>query len=274
MNGDDKLFLLSLIRKVETIDKGIMNYRSSGTKEPQELREEFFNTEAQISNLLSKMLIIDFGSEHDKKIIRKLVCGRFVLQEESLKLKDLQEKYGDAFIDYLRDKYGIDVSDEEIEDCLENQKKDFLDDMEKKVGLDTYFERKKNFGSIITDLKIPEEINDYFNEVRDCYYFGKMRAVIGLCRVIIELSFKDIFRRRGLARKIQHVVIDIDELKIREIIRTVCKERKLEYQDVSDLYNLSSKILHGSGKRVSLDPKEIDDFMKKVFTIIEKVYSY
>jgi hypothetical protein len=273
MNNDEILHLLSLIRQVEKMDKEIMNHRSSGIKEQQKLREEFHNTVEQILNLLSKMPIIDFGSEHDKNIIKKIIMGQFVLLEESRKLKELFDKYGDAFCEYLKDKHGIDVTDQEIDAYLEKQKNDFLDEMEEKVGLDVYFERKNDFGTIITNFKVPQEINDYFNEVRDCYYFGKMRAVIGLCRVILELSFKDIFRRRGLAKKIQGKVIDIDDFKIREIIRMVCNERKLDHKEVSGLYGLSSKILHGSGKEVSLAPKEIGNFVKKVFKTIEKVYA-
>ena len=53
-------------------------------------------------------------------------------------------------------------------------------------------------------------ISFYFNELRMCYFFGQFSAVIGLCRVLLELAFKDKFRKMGLGRKKRHK--DIHEI--------------------------------------------------------------
>ncbi len=116
----------------------------------------------------------------------------------------------------------------------------------------------------------------YFNELRMCYVFGQFYAVIGLCRVLLELAFKDRFRKLGLGRRKDHTdVHEISKYNIQNVIRLVCDrvhDKNLR-QESQNLYGKSSMILHGRIDNMQLDSTEVLDFVKRTFGVIEKIYA-
>jgi len=102
-----------------------------------------------------------------------------------------------------------------------------------------------------------------------------MYPAVGLCRVLIELAFKDRFRAFGLDKKYpSHNVHFIDDYNMKDIIRAVSNRlgSKSLKDEAERIWGMSSDILHGREANIKLDTDEVLKFIKGTFNTIEKLY--
>jgi hypothetical protein len=176
--------------------------------------------------------------------------------------------------DFLKSK-GIDVTEEEVDEEIDRVSLDFIGEIHEKIDPFEYFERKKEIGTIIADTKLPKRIHDYFWEIRECFLLGLMYPAVGLCRVLVDLGFKDRFRAFGLDKKYPaRNIHSMDDYKMKEIIRSVCG--RLGSGSLKDeaerIWAMSSDILHGREANIKLDTDEVPEFIKATFNTLEKLY--
>jgi hypothetical protein len=176
--------------------------------------------------------------------------------------------------DFLRAR-GIEVTEEEIDQELELREREFYADINDILDMGGYFDRKSAFGTIITGRLLPKPFLSYFSEIKSCFLFGHMKAVIGLCRVLLEVAFRDQFKRKGLAKKYGDQKVSIlEDYRIKGIIREVSKDLKMRSlgDDACKLYDAASKILHGETQDTDENEEYVASFVKDTFAVIEKLY--
>ena len=175
-------------------------------------------------------------------------------------------------------KIGYIVYEEIPESELNNKLTETLDEMIEYFGSWAgcsleFSQRKKDFGTLLVKSSLPENIDMYLNYIKNCYLLNMNGAVIGLCRILLEVACRSIYERskRG---KIQPSYMDEEREAVQTIIREACKSRKLS-PDMAGMarkkYREASNILHGKlPKRLS--DEETLDFIRDVFSIIEALY--
>jgi hypothetical protein len=274
MEKEIELKLINLARELDRLNNEITEKRKVGTLESVEERQRFFKIEKEIKNILSASLPID--TLRDPKAKRTLLNVRngdyYPLDIESKKLENFIKSIPFEIVEKFFKEKGIVATDEEVDDYLEKEKKGFQEEITDLFNPAQYFKRKNDFSTLIIDRPIPNEINAYFEDLRICYIFGRFYAAIGLCRVIIEISIRDKFKKLGLGRKSNVSEISLNTT---EMINRVCSKLSLNdlKNDIRELYNISSKLLHGRDVNIFQSGEDTLRFIKKTFESIERLYS-
>lgn len=91
-----------------------------------------------------------------------------------------------------------------------------------------YYYRKAQIGAIITSLKLPSNIVQYFDEIKEAYAFGLDRSCISLSRTLLEIALHDKLKKKGLFRPSETISINIaKEGSLYNYICVAYKERLL-----------------------------------------------
>lgn len=277
MNPETEKKLLALAGEIKELDKAIAKERAETGVERPELRKRFFEVEEEIKRILAEEGPLDeIRDPIARDILRKVRNGNFYLidKEISRTRKLLQKLPPEVLDDFLKEK-GIDVTEEEVDEEIDRISLEFIEEIFKKIDGFDYFKRKKEIGTIIADTKLPKRIYDYFLEIRECFLLGLMYPAVGLCRVLLELAFKDRFRASGLGKKYTaRNVYPMDAYRMKDIIRDVCKRLGSEsLKDESErIWGMSSDILHGREAKIKLETSEVLEFIKRTFDTLEKLY--
>ena len=270
--------LSGLAREIKKLEKVIVRERMEKGKEGADLRKRFYEIEEEIMKLLSEESPLDeIRDPIVRDILRKVRDkNHFLLDREAREWENLIKKLPPAIVEKIENilkSKGVEVRESEIDDEIDRVTMEFTEEIHGKVNAFEYFERKKEIGTIITDTRLPGRIHGYFGEIRDCFLLGLMYPAVGLCRVLIELAFKDRFRSFGLDRKYQSRNIhSMDDYKMKEIIGTVCKRLGADPSHSKKIWDLSSDILHGRDSKIKLETDEVMGFIKETFNVVERVY--
>jgi hypothetical protein len=278
MNPETEKKLLALAREIKELDKAILKERAEKGKESSDLRKRFYEIEEEIVKILGEESPLDDIRDPTAREILRRVRDRdfFLLDKEARQLENMIRKLppdiAEKIENILRSK-GVEVAESEIDEEISRVTMEFSEEIHQKVNAFEYFERKKEIGTIISDTKLPKKIHDYFWEVRECFLLGLMYPAVGLCRVLLELAFKDRFRTLGLDKKYPaRNVHSMDDYKMKEIIRAVCKRLGIDIFQSERIWDMSSDILHGRESKISLETGEVLEFIKGTFSSVEKLY--
>ena len=280
MNPETEKKLLTLAREIKELDKAIVKERMEKGKEDLDLKKRFYETEEEIMKILAEENPLDDIRDPTARDILRKVRDKsyFVLDKEARELENMIKKLPPDIVEkietILKSK-GVEVAESEIDEEISRVTMEFSEEIHEKVDAFEYFERKKEIGTIIADTKLPSRIHGYFGEIRECFLLGLMYPAVGLCRVLIELAFKDRFRAFGLDKKYPSGNIhSIDDYKMKEIIRAVCNRLgSVSLKDEAErIWGMSSDILHGREANIKLDTDEVLKFIKGTFNTIEKLY--
>ncbi len=102
-----------------------------------------------------------------------------------------------------------------------------------------------------------------------------MFAVVGLCRVLLELAFKDRHQKLGLTKSVGNIY-NVNDYKISTVIREVCSKLHMKSNEAKELYydyDISSQVLHGREPKIRMTSEEVLSFVQRVFRIIETLYA-
>jgi len=280
MNPETEKRLLALAREIKELDKAIVKERMEKGKENLDLRKCFYETEEEIMKILAEENPLDDIRDPTARDILRKVRDKnyYVLDKEAHKLEDMLKKLPPDIVEkienILRSK-GIEVSESEIDEEISRVTMEFSEEIHEKVDAFEYFERKKEIGTIIADTKLPKRIHAYFWEIRECFILGLMYPAVGLCRVLVEIAFKDRFRAFGLEKKYPSGNIhSMDDYKMKEIIRAVCGRLGSVFlkDETERIWAMSSDILHGRETNMKLETDEVLKFIKATFNTLEKLY--
>lgn len=145
----------------------------------------------------------------------------------------------------------------------------------------TFFERKKEFGTLLVARPLPPNIEPYLKYIKHCYLSNMNEAVIGLSRVLIEVACQAIYDKipENNRLKIQNINFEIRSLEMikkafqyrLECQRKNTKEIRNIKDKAVDLYLKASKILHGKLPNSKTDEDTLK-FVRDVFSVIEELY--
>jgi hypothetical protein len=137
----------------------------------------------------------------------------------------------------------------------------------------SFSQRKKDFGTLIFKErgKLPKNIALYLNYIKNCYLLNMNEAVIGLCRILLEVACREIYDSTP-EKKLAYM--DKEREFVTSIIGIACDNRKLSKKMKKTAiirYKEASDILHGK----VIDPKTDEEcltFVRDIFSVIEALY--
>lgn len=278
MNLEDEQKLLQLARQLKQIDKNIVKTTTTGHR-AGDLEEEFCRVRDEIKEILSDSMPLQIRDPDTRDVLKRVMEGtHFQVDKRERAIENLV-KYNPEKLDQILRSLGMDLKeDKELKDDSEAEALHWklIEELTSMILAEDYFGRKKDFGTIIAASTLPAKINGYFGEIRDCFIFGHFYAAVGLCRVLIELSFRDKYRKLGPGKEIKapNVSNIADPDKIMRMIREVCKKPRFSFlkNEAEELYRTASDILHGREPAIKLDEAEVLKFTRRVFKLIEHLY--
>jgi hypothetical protein len=269
--------LSELAKEIKEIDKRITRAIAEG-EDTYKLKQEFEELRDEIKEILGDSLPIHHRDPYVRKILKKVTEGDyFYVDKEERNFLNLLKNASPERLENIYRLLGIDKGqisesnhhelflkfDEEIHSSL-------------RITSADYFERKNNFSTIIVANPLPPKFLDYFKEIRACFLFDYLYAATGLCRILIELSFRDKYNELGFSKKRQpHNVYNINDPKINEMINEVCNRPELKSlkHEAKKLYYSACPILHGKESTIKLNETEVLQFIRRVFKLVEALYS-
>jgi hypothetical protein len=274
MTVEEENQLLQLARELSQLDrsivKGVAEGRNTGA-----LQEEFCRTRDQIKKLLGGSMPIKIRDPQMLKVLKWVREGDyFYVDKEERKIINLIRNNPNKFHEVLRS-LGVDFDrDAKSKADLDLHWK-LIEELTSMISAEDYFSRKDDFSTIIVGHSLPEKINEYFGEIRECFIFGRMYAAVGLCRVLIELSFRDKYHKLSPAKDVKapNVLNMADPEKIMRMIREVCKRPRFAILkgEAEELYHAASDILHGREPTIKLEEAEVLKFIRRVFKLVEQL---
>ena len=280
MDSQKEKRLLSLAREIKELDKAIVKARMGKGKEDPDLRKHFYETEEEIMNVLAEESPLDEIRDPTARDLLRKVRDKnyFLLDKEARELENMIKKAPADILEEIENilkSKGIEVAESEIDEEISRVTMQFSEEIHGKIDAFEYFDRKKQIGTIIADKKLPSRMHGYFEEIRECFLLGLMYPAVGLCRVLIELAFKDRFRSLGLDKKYSsNNVHPIDDYKMKEIIRAVCNRLGSDSlkDEAEKIWGMSSDILHGREAKLKLETGEVLQFIRGTCNALEKLY--
>ncbi len=278
LDESDKKKLLELSRELKKLDKEMVR-RYVNNEDYNNLEIKFLEIKQELIKIISKSdYPIRLYDQEAVLTLKKLRDGKLSFIEKKferfLKLFDAFEngklnlsedsELRKIFLSALKD---TDTNDEEKD--FSDKFFELVDEIDTYVGIDRFFENKIKFSSLFVSSPLPSYFDGIFFTIRWCYIFDLSFAVIGLCRVLMEIAFRDKYIKYFSIQKKGRNVKEISEYRIGlEEIRRVSK--KLGLGDRAEkLYKDASIYLHGRFE------KSIDDleFAHKTFNLIEDMYN-
>jgi hypothetical protein len=130
-----------------------------------------------------------------------------------------------------------------------------------------YLEGLYEIGSMIIGISIPDILDTYVTEARNCYAFQQYNAVFGLCRTILEIAIRHRCQRKGIIKNQKGNIIDLDSYRPGELINKSTKGPLRER--VKEMYRDTSDLLHGRKTASSSDAKKM---FKDTLKVVQDLY--
>jgi hypothetical protein len=273
MNLDIEIKVNQLAKKLSALDQKILK----GQETPA-VRKDFIETQDKLKEfLLDSGPLDEIRDPETRDILRKVMkADYFVIDRRTAEFQESWNTASDSVRNAIRkilENKGILVTDSEVDEERIDTYARFREEMVELIDPFEYFDRKEKFGPIIANTRLPKAIHTYFYRVKECFLFDQMYAVTGLCRVLLEVAFKDKYEKLGL-RKGTQKVSDMEDYKIKTVFREVCSRLRLKiYGDVKELYGNSSDILHGRDPKMEMSTDNVLIFIHDVFGVIERLYA-
>jgi len=134
-----------------------------------------------------------------------------------------------------------------------------------------FSQRKKDFGTLLVRSTLPENIDIYLRYIRNCYLLNMNEAVIGLCRILLEVACRKIYDSTP-EKKLAYM--DKEREFVSRVIGVACDAKGLSPKMkgmARNRYDEASKILHGK-LPISMTDEDTLNFVRDIFSIIEALY--
>lgn len=117
-----------------------------------------------------------------------------------------------------------------------------------------YVENMIDIGILIIGTSIPENLDYFLNEAKQCYAFQQHNAVYSLCRTILETAMRDIGLKTGKINRPQNDKDFYREYPPRKLINSVSFGKLRE--KIHNFYSEISSLIHGYKKINSCEARE------------------
>lgn len=98
-----------------------------------------------------------------------------------------------------------------------------------------YYYRKAHIGAIITSSKLPKNIIQYFEEIKEAFAFGLDKSCISLSRALLEIALHNKLKTKGLFKPSKRNIIDIAEEDPLNRLIVVSYKKKLLTEELKKL---------------------------------------
>jgi hypothetical protein len=235
MTPEKEKQLNELSKKLTELNRNIIKERLENGSENSALRSAFIETEEKIQEILSQSAPLDeIINPQVRDILRKVRDRNFFeIDKEMVKIEKLVNAQPHIVKALLKSK-GIEVTESEIDKKIDDMYVEFQGEIEGRIDPSEYFNRKEKFSVLIVNTRLPRKIHIYYAHVKECFLFGQMFAVVGLCRVLLELAFKDRHQKLGLTKSVGNIY-DMNDYKISTVIHEVCSKLHMKSDEANHL---------------------------------------
>jgi len=213
MNNTD-LYFLEKVRELIKIEQEFIKFTyETKTPENKEESEQFMNNAIELAfgaiEIRNKIL----GEMHDVSDIQVNDPGVRLIIEKLRRGEKFESLAFAENLAFLLNKK-IDNYYEKIKTELKNYfYEDKYDELWEEFNswfyVPDYYYRKAQIGSIITSSKLPPNIVQYFDEIKEAYAFGLDKSCISLSRTLLEIALHDKLKRKGYIKPNKVQCIDI-----------------------------------------------------------------
>lgn len=196
-----EVFFLDKLRRFKNLEKEFLKFTYE-TKSPADENEsnayfdKIFDLAFEALKLKNEILgemhdvsdlqMVDMDAKMTLNQLRKnekfhsLSCAENLASLINAKTEDIYNKVETDLRNYFIDKV-----------------EDFQNDFHSWFYIPDYYFRKAQVGAIITSSKVPKNITQYFEEIKEAFAFGLDRSVISLSRALIEIGLHDKLKKKG-----------------------------------------------------------------------------
>ena len=140
-----------------------------------------------------------------------------------------------------------------------------------------YYDAKMSVGAIISSAIIPIKIKPYFDEIRETYAFGQLRASIALCRALLEMVlFEKLNRLRAFKNRPQHTDISPEKEGNLFLYIRLAKNKKIlnstEVDRADDIRLFCNQILHLKNNEIHPNSNKTFRIIVGTISLIESIY--
>lgn len=100
-----------------------------------------------------------------------------------------------------------------LTDLIFSKFDDYLEDFHSWFDLSGFYERRIKIGPIISSSDLPENMEQYFSEIKMAYAYRLYKSCTALCRALLEMALFEKLKRKGLLKETDQRVTDIYVVK-------------------------------------------------------------
>jgi hypothetical protein len=218
-----------------------------------ELLGEYARLKKEIRILLASFSVTQIQDQEARELILKISQGT-PLEADKI-IKSVEDQSGEAL--ELED-----LDDDEIDKLGSEWFYSWISHYE-------YVRNLYHIGSLIVSFRVPETLQIYLRELRECYALQQPNAVIALCRTILEATAKDLCERKGLLHKLGSNVVEINPRVFNQLISAVAPA-KLKKRASRLYYHDACPVIHGD-RVVNADQSL--QVLRETMSVVQELYS-
>lgn len=244
------LKLTQLALELKDLDHSVIEAVIKGKDEDEwrELLHQFIEKRKELKAGFVDLPIVAIHNKEAREIIQSLYSDKAIFVTEKF-IRNKVERDSDLF------------NDEELDQIAS----DFFYSWYS--GTD-YVERMLEIGPLTLGINLGREhsLNVFFSEARSCYAFENYHALYALCRTILEISVRDVCKRKRLIR---NDVTDMDFYKLPKMIKKVSLGKEALRNRMDDIRENTNPLVHG---RKTINSSEAIELFKKTIELIQDLY--
>lgn len=130
-----------------------------------------------------------------------------------------------------------------------------------------YIQGLMDIGSLIVGIKVPPLLKEVVHEAKQCYAFQQYRAVLVLCRSILEISVKHICCRKNLFPSNR-----IDDFNLGKELRDAVTNNDENLRiKLKEMYREASFVIHGS-KEKEIKSQDVKIFLSETMCLVQDLF--
>jgi len=283
--SSEELDFISKVRKLKELEKSFIKFTyEAKTPETIEDMEEFINKAYSVASeafYLRNNIASDFNFREKANLqindpVVSETLGKIKNKERFVSINFYESLVEDANlkIENVWDKHDVNIRDYMLSKMYDELSEDF----HSWFGIIDYYYAKVELGPIISSIKIPQNLRNYFDEIRDAYAFELYRSSISLSRALLEMAIFDKLNRKGVFKQNNPKVIDFETAmkgKLQVLIQEAKKEKLLNKNIVDlarEIKNVANKVLHLKNEEVAVSKKVAFDVITNTIRVVEHLY--
>jgi len=251
-----ELYFLKKARELKSVEQEFIKYTYE-TKTPEDPKtgENFFRQIVKLAFRASDLRNEIRGEMHDVSDVQ-IIDPDARRTIEKVKAGERFESI--AFAESVAVSLNKNIDDplKHIETGLDfyfsNQYEELEEDFFSWFYLPGYYYNRALCGSIITPSKLPPNIIEYFDEIKEAYAFGLEKACISLCRALLEIALYEKLKSKGAFKKGMESkasnVIDISKEDTLMRLIVIAKQKNIisnNYKEVAhEIRKRGNNVLH------------------------------